>query len=251
MKNTSHLVLQGKGGVGKSFSASALAQYFIERGYTVACADTDPVNSSFYQFAALNVSLLKIMEGGVISQKLFDPLFEELLSTEDVCIVDNGASTFIPMLKFISDNCMLSALQGAGKQIYIHTVITAGQAKDDTFNGLERLIEMIRAEQSNTKVVVWQNEFWGVPVFDGKPLDKTELILGNSEIIQGICPVIDRNSDAFTADIRNVLEAHLTLQEVKQSEDFGVIAKSRICRVYNDIFTELDKVFGREVIDDE
>lgn len=93
--------------------------------------------------------------------------------------------------------------------------------------------------------------FGGVPVFDGKPLDKTELILGNSDIIQGICPVIDRNSDAFTADIRNVLEAHLTLQEVKQSEDFGVIAKSRICRVYNDIFTELDKVFGGEVIDDE
>lgn len=75
--------------------------------------------------------------------------------------------------------------------------------------------------------------------------------MGNSDIIQGICPVIDRNSDAFTADIRNVLEAHLTLQEVKQSEDFGVIAKSRICRVYNDIFTELDKVFGKEVIDDE
>lgn len=49
---------------------------------------------------------------------------------------------------------MLSALQGAGKGIR------------------SSLIEMIRAEQSNTKVVVWQNEFWGVPVFDGKPLDK-------------------------------------------------------------------------------
>ncbi|HDQ4465237.1 TPA: conjugal transfer protein, TraL family [Pseudomonas aeruginosa] len=247
MKNTSHLVLQGKGGVGKSFVASALAQYFIERGYDIACADTDPVNSSFYQFKALDVDMIPIMEGGGISQKLFDPLFEELLSTEDVCVVDNGASTFIPMLKFISDNQMLSALQEAGKQLYIHTVITAGQAKDDTFNGLEKLIAMIRDEKSDTKVVVWQNEFWGIPIFGGKALSETDLILNNADIIQGVCAVVDRNSDAFTADIRNVLESHLTLREVKQSEVFGVIAKSRIHRVYNDIFSELDAVFGEGV----
>ncbi|WP_034070010.1 P-loop NTPase [Pseudomonas aeruginosa] len=251
MKNTSHLVLQGKGGVGKSFVASALAQYFIERGHSVACADTDPVNSSFYQFKALNVGLLRIMEGGVVSQKLFDPLFEELLATETVCVVDNGASTFIPMLKFISDNHMLAGLQDAGKQLYIHTVITAGQAKDDTFNGLKKLITMIRDEKSDTQVVVWQNEFWGVPVFDGKPLSETQLVLDNRDIIQGICTIIDRNSDAFTADIRAVLESHLTLREVKQSEQFGVIAKSRIHRVYNDIFSELDAVLGEELVDGE
>ncbi|PUA41476.1 conjugal transfer protein, TraL family [Pseudomonas protegens] len=247
MNNSSHLVLQGKGGVGKSFSASALAQYLIERGYKIICADTDPVNSSFHQFKALEVDLVKIMEGGVISQKLFDPLFEEMLSADEVCVVDNGASTFIPMLKFISDNEMLSALQDAGKQLYIHTVVTAGQAKDDTFNGLQKLIEIIRSAESNTKVVVWQNEFWGVPKFEGKSLFETDLIVRNGDIVQGVCTVIDRNSDAFSMDIRNVLESHLTLKEVRHSEAFGVISKSRIYRVYNDIFTELDKVFQVEV----
>ena len=35
-----HLSLQGKGGVGKSFIASILAQYFLNHGHQVQCIDT-------------------------------------------------------------------------------------------------------------------------------------------------------------------------------------------------------------------
>jgi len=38
-----HLVLQGKGGVGKSFVSSILAQYFRTKSAPVYCLDTDPV----------------------------------------------------------------------------------------------------------------------------------------------------------------------------------------------------------------
>ena len=41
-----HLSLQGKGGVGKSLTASILAQYFRQRGHDVQCIDTDPVNQT-------------------------------------------------------------------------------------------------------------------------------------------------------------------------------------------------------------
>jgi Mrp family chromosome partitioning ATPase len=41
-----HFVLQGKGGVGKTFVASLIAQYLTERGEPVACLDTDQVNGS-------------------------------------------------------------------------------------------------------------------------------------------------------------------------------------------------------------
>ena len=34
-----HLSLQGKGGVGKSFVASIVAQYLITRGHRVQCID--------------------------------------------------------------------------------------------------------------------------------------------------------------------------------------------------------------------
>ena len=44
---TVHLILQGKGGVGKSVVASWLAEFLIRRGQRVRCIDGDPVNRSF------------------------------------------------------------------------------------------------------------------------------------------------------------------------------------------------------------
>jgi CO dehydrogenase nickel-insertion accessory protein CooC1 len=41
-----HLVLNGKGGVGKSLVATWLAEFLISRGRSVRCIDGDPVNRS-------------------------------------------------------------------------------------------------------------------------------------------------------------------------------------------------------------
>src|SRR5580704_6424507 len=48
-----HLVLQGKGGVGKSFVSAILAQYFRTKPVPVNCLDTDPVNATFAQYRVL------------------------------------------------------------------------------------------------------------------------------------------------------------------------------------------------------
>ena len=242
--NTTHWTLQGKGGVGKSFVSSILAQYMRERGYTPVCGDTDPVNSTFKQILDLNVMLVPITEGGTVVQRLFDPLFESILSTEQVSIVDNGASTFLPIGKFISSNFILEAMQEHKKQVFIHSIVTGGQAKDDTVTGLLSLIELVKSSKTNTKIVVWENEFWGIPEFNGKSLSEMPWIKNNSSIIQGIVPIVDRNSDAFSTDIRLMSEKHLTCREVKESEEFGFMAKSRINRVFEDVYAELDRVFG-------
>ena len=51
-----HLSLQGKGVVGKSFIASILAQYFLNRGHQVQCIDTDPVNICVWPSNARSVA---------------------------------------------------------------------------------------------------------------------------------------------------------------------------------------------------
>jgi cellulose biosynthesis protein BcsQ len=48
--STVHFVLQGKGGVGKSYAAVLFAQYLRERGLTVSCFDGDPLNQTFGGF---------------------------------------------------------------------------------------------------------------------------------------------------------------------------------------------------------
>ena len=58
-----HMILQGKGGVGKSFIAAVLAQYMNAMDKKPLCIDTDPVNATFHGYKALNVHKLEIMEG--------------------------------------------------------------------------------------------------------------------------------------------------------------------------------------------
>jgi hypothetical protein len=94
-----HLTLQGKGGVGKSLVASVLAQYLREIGKEVRCIDTDPVNRTFAQYTALGADRLNLRdEHNRIEQRAFDSLIERFL-TEDTAtfVVDNGASTFLPL----------------------------------------------------------------------------------------------------------------------------------------------------------
>lgn len=243
MNDTAHFVLQGKGGCGKSLCAAVKSQYLEARGYVPVNGDTDPVNSTFAQIKGLNVQLVPIADGGVVVQRRFDPLFEAILTTKSPAVVDNGASTFMPLLKYIKSNDILSALQMAGKQVFIHTIVVGGQAKDETAQGLLSLIELVKQSRSNAKIVVWENEFWGIPMFKGIALADMPWMKENSDVIQGLVKIVDRNSDAFTSDIREMTENHMTLREVQESDKFGVFAKSRVHRVFNDLFQELDRVY--------
>ena len=53
--STAHLILQGKGGVGKSFAAFLLAQYLPEKSVLVRCFDADPINNTLASFPAANL----------------------------------------------------------------------------------------------------------------------------------------------------------------------------------------------------
>ena len=82
-KGAIHLVLQGKGGVGKSLVATWLAQYLLGRQNEVRCIDSDPVNRSLAQYAALNADKLDLVNGdGVVERSRFDGLLE-VLARED------------------------------------------------------------------------------------------------------------------------------------------------------------------------
>src|SRR5450432_1103610 len=73
MKNSTqasvHVVLQGKGGVGKSFISAILAQYFRTKSAPVHCLDTDPVNATFAQYRLLEAEHLKVVGAVVIRER--------------------------------------------------------------------------------------------------------------------------------------------------------------------------------------
>jgi hypothetical protein len=117
-----HMVLQGKGGVGKSFIAAVIAQYKMGNGQTPLCIDTDPVNATFHGFKALNVRMLEIMEGDEIKARNFDTLVELIAPSKDDVVIDNGASSFVPMTHYLISNQVPALLQEMGHEMVVPSV---------------------------------------------------------------------------------------------------------------------------------
>jgi hypothetical protein len=146
------MVLQGKGGVGKSLIAAVLAQYMAAKGQEPVCIDTDPVNATFHGYKALNVHRLEVMEGDEINPRHFDSLVELVASSSQDAIIDNGASSFVPLSHYLITNQVPSLLQEMGHELVIHTVITGGQALRDTVSGFAQMAAQYPAD---VVFVVW------------------------------------------------------------------------------------------------
>lgn len=240
--NNIHMILQGKGGVGKSLVAVLVAQYLASKGGPVVCADTDPVNRTFSKYASLEVFPIEISEGGNVLQKKFDPLMETIVSTDADFVIDNGAATFLPLTKYLVENDIYQIMAEQGKKIYVHSVLVGGQAKSDTYDGL---VELLAKVNKYAKVVVWENEFFGKIEFDGLPVTASKPYKEAEKAgkIAGLVKIIDRSqSDTFISDMKQMTGKNMTLADVLASEDFNFLAKNRLKKVVGDVFSELDKV---------
>jgi len=238
-RTTIHLTLQGKGGVGKSLIAAVLAQYFREGGRDVRCIDTDPVNRTLAQYNALGADRLNLRdEHNRIDQRSFDTLMERFL-TEDgaTFVVDNGASTFLPLWHYLLENSALDYLRQQGRRVYVHTVITGGQALIDTLNGFNELAQT--TEERN--IVVWVNEYFGRVEADGKKFSEMAAYRDNAHKVCGAVIFTKRNQDTFGRDVEDMVSAKLTFQEAITTARATIMAKQRLKVVQRDLFEQLDQ----------
>ena len=143
-----HMILQGKGGVGKSFIASTLAQHKHAKGKNPLCIDTDPVNATFFGFKRLNVRQINVMQNNEIDPRRFNDLIELIVEAKTDVIIDNGASTFVPMSHYLISNQIPTLLSGMGHKLVIHTVITGSQALMDTLTGFKNLVSQFPCQFS-------------------------------------------------------------------------------------------------------
>ena len=238
MSNTVHLSLQGKGGVGKSLVASVLAQYLQHKGEDVCCIDTDPVNQTFSQYAKLGAVHLRLLDQGRIDPRAFDQLMERLLTEDGVFVVDNGASTFIPLWHYILENNVADVLRDAGRTLYVHSVVTGGQALVDTLSGFGELAQTT----PDRNVIVWVNEYFG-PVRDsGKRFVEMKVFRENEEKVAGTVAIPRRSVDTFGRDMEEMLRRKLTFGEAIDSAEFSIMARQRLKAVRADLFDQLDRL---------
>jgi hypothetical protein len=237
-QNQAHIVAQGKGGVGKSLVSAILAQYFLNRAGAVDPFDTDPVNDTLSQYQGLSARRVNILDhANNIDARVFDGLMEDLLSSKNVCVVDNGASTFVPLMAYMVENKAIELLQGAGKEVIIHCVITGGQAFEDTLQGLSVMLQSQKAP-----VVVWLNEFYGEVERDGRSFQDSALYKDYRDRIRGVVRIEKGNPDTFGRDMEMLGKNKLTFDEALRSPLFGIMPRQRLKMVRDALFAQLDAI---------
>lgn len=230
-----HFILQGKGGVGKSVVATLLAQYLSAKNKPVYCADTYPVNDTFARYKALQVKRFAILSSDqLIDPRAFDLLIEQLLEHEGNAVVDNGSSTFIPLSAYMVENQVVEMVQEAGKTVYLHSILTGGQAFDDTLMGLHALLKT-----GTAPVVVWENAFFGEVAKNGMKFSESALYKDYRSKIKGTITLDKRNQDTFGKDMELLLANRLTFDEAMSSPEFTLMPRQRLKIIQKSVFEQL------------
>ena len=234
-----HMILQGKGGVGKSFIASTLAQHKLAKGKKLICVDTDPVNATFHGFKKLNVRKINVMSGDEIDPRKFDDLIELIAKSESDIIIDNGASTFVPMSHYLISNQIPALLPDMGHELVIHTVITGSQALLDTLTGFANLIESFPID---TLFVVRLNPYWGEIEMDGKRFEEMKTYLDNKSRVSAIIRIPNYKADTFGKDLSEILQSKLTFSEALESKSLPIMVRQRLNIIRKQLFTNIENV---------
>lgn len=232
-----HMILQGKGGVGKSAIAALLAQYKMAQGRKPLCIDTDPVNATFEGYAALGVRRLNIMDDDEINTRNFDALVELVAKVKDDVIIDNGASSFVPLSHYLISNQVPDLLHDMGHELVVHTVITGGQALLDTLSGFHQLVGQF---PERTTFVVWLNPYWGPIEHEGKQFEQLKAYVTHKDRVSAIVQIPTLKAETYGRDFSEMLQARQTFDEALATESLPIMTRQRLKLVCAQIFGQLD-----------
>ena len=236
-----HIILQGKGGVGKSLIASLLTQYLTNKHQdskqALTLIDTDPINKTFSRYEKLPVRSLDILENEEINQRKFDEIIELIAQAKGDTVIDNGASSFIALSTYIKEMGIPDIIKSLGHDLIIHTVITGGQALNDTLVGFAQMAHHL---SGNTKFVVWLNPFWGEVKAEGKAFEQMNVYKANKEAITALIQIPELKQETFGHDLSTMLNENLTFEEAINDPGKTIMTRQRLKIIQDDLFKRLD-----------
>ena len=246
MRKNFHFILQGKGGVGKTTVSTFITQYlkdYLKQDYMAI--DTDQVNASFAKFKALNVETINVMQDNIITDAGWENLTYKLINTDKSnIIIDNGASSFVPLIAYAIENDMVDLLtleeNSYAGNIFIHVVIAGGEGLSHTLAGLNMICENFN--QDKVQIVVWINNFLGkVETQDKKITDYPEYKNNESKIL-AVVRIPTYKGDLFKKDLSDMLTNHKTFEEMKNDTSVFIMSRSRYVKMKKEMFEELNNV---------
>jgi hypothetical protein len=233
-------VLAGKGGIGKTLVASLIAQAAQEQGAAVVCLDADPVNASLHRIGALNAIPIDIYRAGGDEADLdvLDAMFERMLSEEGTVVVDNGAAGFVPLSRYLMQDCLADSLAAADRQLVLHTIVAGGPEIIDTAHAFDEMAAQLPAAYP---FVLWLNPHHGaLSGADGTLFVDTPVVRKHRARLCGIVelPRFDRY---FGKSFALMTGRRMTFAEADAS-DLTTIDRQRLRQIRRSLFEQITAV---------
>jgi hypothetical protein len=237
-----HTVLAPKGGCGKTYVASLIAQALQERGEPVICFDTDRENASLRDIPALKAEPVSLFlpNSDEIDVHAMDGMTERMLNEDSHFVLDNGATSFAPLSRYLVQDGIADAVAEGGKKMVVHTIIAGGQELVQTGRGFDSVASQFPA---NVDIVLWLNEHHGpVDGSDSALFEQTPLYQKHRSRILAVIRLVRHHPATFGANLSDMLKHGLTFTEADQSGAFFVIAKQRLRQIWRPIRDQLAPV---------
>lgn len=238
-----HLVMQGKGGVGKSFCSSLIAQYLASKKEDYVAYDLDPINKTLSAVTALRVKSWAVLRSATVPEidpRRFDDLIEDICAGAGHVVLDTGATVFLAFNRYLLSCELLPALREQGIETIIHVVLRGGSATQDCLNNLVQIMDNYPAEHA--QVIVWQNEVEGPITRGGTKFEDMQVYTEYQDRIQGLITLDEVTDDLLRTDITRMQENYWTLHEAQTSSDAPMVSKLRYRALAKTYFETLDSI---------
>lgn len=236
-----HMTLGDKGGIGKSFIAALLAQYYLDNmtDAKVVCLDLDPKNRTFSRYTELGVEHLDVQRDGDIDKMKFDLFVNRVMSAGDDAevIADVGGNIYISLTDYLRVNEVLQLMMMAGVEVILHVpIVGAG----DLFPTLKTLDELIPSTPDGAMVSVWINQKNGRVEYEGKQFEESERYADYKSRIRSVTYIPLWRSDMQT-NVAAMLEEAVTFNATLQMGTFDLMGKQRLSMAQRYLYQAMER----------
>ena len=180
---------------------------------------------------------IELMEDDEINPRGFDALIDLVAQSTGDAIIDNGASSFVPLSHYLISNQIPALLEELGHQLVVHTVITGGQALLDTVSGFAHVASQFPVQ---TRFVAWLNPYWGPVEHEGKGFEQMKAYLANKERLSAIVRLPELKKETFGRDLAGMLQERLTFDEALATPTLTLMTRQRLKIVKRLVYGQLD-----------
>jgi hypothetical protein len=230
---TVHLVLQKKGGVGKSMVSSFWMQFLKGLGYSVYGLDTDPSNKTFADFAELKVAKLEILDANDdIDPRQFDALVESIfkLKPNDHIVIDTGSSCYPALFAYLKHANPFALIKDEGHQVYVHTPLSGGSDMIATTECLDDLVTAF----PELLFIVWKNRYHGDLLINDKPFEQLQVYLRIKKNLAAEIEIPLKNPATFGKDIGLLMSKKQTFVKAITS-NLPVMVRQRLSIFWREV----------------